>query len=236
MQLASPISAPKLALSSSESVPQDGVRVLLMEHDPISMHVIGQTLRSSRHIHSTIESENCGDISDQNLGASDVVLISCSHKVQCLAADRLAQVLKSGRRVMSLRAEWDRQLIEKAITSGVSGFLVKGPRLSGLPAAVLAVSKGQAVFAPEIIENCSRLRSISRSHSSIRPDARHSLRRPLTAREREVLQLLGQGLSTREAAAALHVSTATIKSHVSHSLTKLGARNRLEAVLLMDQA
>jgi DNA-binding CsgD family transcriptional regulator len=58
----------------------------------------------------------------------------------------------------------------------------------------------------------------------------------LTDREHEVLSLLADGMSTVEAARSLGVSPATIKSHVSHALPKLGARNRLEAVLLIRNA
>jgi DNA-binding NarL/FixJ family response regulator len=57
----------------------------------------------------------------------------------------------------------------------------------------------------------------------------------LTSREREVLGLLAGGMTTAEAAAALTISPTTVKSHVSHSLPKLGVRNRMEAVLLAQR-
>jgi DNA-binding NarL/FixJ family response regulator len=65
-------------------------------------------------------------------------------------------------------------------------------------------------------------------------DAGHdTTRTPLTEREYEVLNLLAEGMSTAEAATELRVSPATVKSHVSHALPKLGARNRVEAVLMI---
>jgi two-component system, NarL family, nitrate/nitrite response regulator NarL len=236
MQLAAPIAALSPSDSPDHSNQSDNVRVLLMEHDPISRHVIGQTLKQSSHIHSITESENCGAVGEHKLRAIDVVLISCSHKIQCLNADQLRQVLQGGPRVMSLREEWTRPMVEKAIASGVSGFFVKGPQLAGLPAAILAVSKGQAVFAPGIMEAFSGLTPHSRQSQTARVTERMGVRQPLTPREYEVLRLLGQGMSTTEAAASLSVTTATVKSHVSHSLAKLGARNRLEAVLMIGQS
>ncbi len=59
---------------------------------------------------------------------------------------------------------------------------------------------------------------------------------PLTAREREVLALLVRGRSNREMARALHFSVPTVKAHVQHVLTKLGARNRIEAIGLAHAA
>lgn len=101
------------------------------------------------------------------------------------------------------------------------GCLTANPGPERLATAVRAVAAGQVVLSPELAPLWTR------AEAPPRPTAH------LTIREHEVFALLADGLTSSEVAASLAVSVATVKSHVSHVLSKLGARNRLEAVLLM---
>jgi DNA-binding NarL/FixJ family response regulator len=116
---------------------------------------------------------------------------------------------------------------------------VKNTEVGGLAAAARAVASGHTVLSPELHGlYTSPVRVVPGpvpSQVSRRAGSPDHLLRLLTGREHKVLALLAEGLSTAEAAADLKVSPATIKSHVSHALTKLGVRNRLEAVLLVRQ-
>jgi DNA-binding NarL/FixJ family response regulator len=120
------------------------------------------------------------------------------------------------------------QYVYAALTAGASGFLLKDVTPDHLVHAVRLVRDGDALLAPAITR-----RLVARF---ARPDpgraARHRDLGTLTPREREVLTLLAGGLSNAELAAALHLSEATVKTHITRILTKLGLRDRVQAVVL----
>ncbi|BEL03517.1 response regulator transcription factor [Actinoplanes sichuanensis] len=114
-----------------------------------------------------------------------------------------------------------------ALTAGASGFLLKDVTPEHLVAAVRMVRAGDALLAPAITR-----RLVERfAHRDPAP-ARHRDLAVLTPRELEVLRLLAEGLSNAELAAHLHLSEATVKTHVARILAKLGLRDRVQAVVL----
>jgi DNA-binding NarL/FixJ family response regulator len=113
-----------------------------------------------------------------------------------------------------------------ALYAGASGFLLKDVRRDDLVHAVRVVAAGESLLAPSITRRL--IADLTRSRPRTRPAA--SLDQ-LTARERETLVLLGRGLSNAEIAAAMTVSGHTVKTHVSNTLTKLGLRDRVQAVI-----
>jgi DNA-binding NarL/FixJ family response regulator len=118
-----------------------------------------------------------------------------------------------------------------ALTAGASGFLLKDVTPEHLVAAVRMVRTGDALLAPAIT------RRLVERFARRDPDAQ-SLHRDLgalTPREVEVLKLLAQGLSNAELASALHLSEATVKTHVARILSKLGLRDRVQAVVAAYQ-
>jgi len=115
-----------------------------------------------------------------------------------------------------------------ALTAGASGFLLKDVTPEHLVAAVRMVRTGDALLAPAITR-----RLVSRFARRDPDDAAvHRDLGALTARELEVLRLLAQGLSNAELAARLHLSEATVKTHVARILGKLALRDRVQAVVL----
>ncbi|WP_326822571.1 response regulator transcription factor [Streptosporangium sp. NBC_01756] len=115
-----------------------------------------------------------------------------------------------------------------ALTAGASGFLLKDVTPEHLVAAVRLVRSGDALLAPTITR-----RLVERFAQ--RDDAKAALHRDLselTPRELEVLRLLATGLSNAELAARLTLSTTTVKTHVARILSKLGLRDRVQAVVL----
>ncbi|WIN00805.1 response regulator transcription factor [Actinoplanes oblitus] len=115
-----------------------------------------------------------------------------------------------------------------ALTAGASGFLLKDVTPEHLVAAVRMVRSGDALLAPAITR-----RLVERfAQRETGPAAGHRELGTLTARELEVLRLLAQGLSNAELAARLHLSEATVKTHVARILAKLGLRDRVQAVVL----
>jgi DNA-binding NarL/FixJ family response regulator len=115
-----------------------------------------------------------------------------------------------------------------ALAAGASGFLLKDAPPEQLIAAIQVVAGGDALLAPSITR---RLIEEFVRRSPARPGPPPQLT-GLTARELEVLRLLARGLSNAEIAAELVLGEATIKTHVGNLLTKLGLRDRVQAVVL----
>jgi DNA-binding NarL/FixJ family response regulator len=115
-----------------------------------------------------------------------------------------------------------------AIRAGASGFMLKDARPEDILSAVRVVAAGDALLAPSITR---RLISELAARPVDAPSPPAELG-ALTEREREVLALVGRGLSNAEVAERLYVSPATAKTHVSHIMTKLYARDRAQLVVL----
>ncbi|WP_312888389.1 response regulator transcription factor [Nonomuraea rhodomycinica] len=112
-----------------------------------------------------------------------------------------------------------------ALRAGASGFLLKDVRRDDLVNAVRVVAGGESLLAPQVT---TRLISAFTSRPAARPAEALGV---LTARERETLQLIARGLSNAEIAEAMVVSEHTVKTHVSNVLSKLGLRDRVQAVI-----
>ena len=120
----------------------------------------------------------------------------------------------------------DDDYLFSALRAGATGFLLKNCPPDDLVSAIRLAVQGHALLAPEVTQ-----RVIERSTSRARPapDPRIG---DLTERERDVLVAMARGRSNAEIADDLVVSAATVKSHVSHVLTKLGVRDRVQAVIV----
>jgi DNA-binding NarL/FixJ family response regulator len=160
----------------------------------------------------------------------DVVLMDIRMPVlDGLAATRRItddQGLEGVRVVMLTTFELDEYVFE-AIRSGASGFLVKDTEPEELVRAVRAVVEGDALLSPGV----TRRLIAEFAARSKEPSAAASLAR-LTEREREVMALVGMGLTNDEIARRLVVSPLTAKTHVSRTMVKLGARDRAQLVVL----
>jgi DNA-binding NarL/FixJ family response regulator len=120
------------------------------------------------------------------------------------------------------------EYVFEALLAGASGFALKSRPLDELLSAIRTVAAGDALLAPSVTRRLiahftTRARAPSKAHRGLEE---------LTEREREVLSLVAQGLSNAELAEMLHVSLPTAKTHVSRILTKLGARDRTQLVIL----
>ncbi|MER7502612.1 response regulator transcription factor [Nonomuraea pusilla] len=122
------------------------------------------------------------------------------------------------------------EYIVEALRSGASGFLLKDVPPDELVQAIRVVAAGDAIVAPSVTRRlldrfASRLPSAHEQPAPARLDR-------LTERELEVLRLIAKGMSNAEIAAKLVVSETTVKTHVGNVLTKLGLRDRVQAVVL----
>jgi DNA-binding NarL/FixJ family response regulator len=116
-----------------------------------------------------------------------------------------------------------------ALRAGASGFLAKDVPAEDLVAAIRTVARGEAIVAPRILQRLLDRFATTLPDPIAAPPRRLDV---LTEREREVLVQVARGLSNAEIARALSVSETTIKTHVGHVLTKLGLRDRVQAVVL----
>ena len=117
-----------------------------------------------------------------------------------------------------------------ALRAGASGFLTKDVPAEDLVAAIRTVAAGDAVVAPRILRHLLDRFATSLPDPAVRQ--RPARLDTLTDREREVLVQLAAGRSNAEIAQKLSVSETTVKTHVGHVLTKLGLRDRVQAVVL----
>lgn len=129
-------------------------------------------------------------------------------------------------RVLILTTFEIEEYVFESIQAGASGFLLKTAPPDQLLAAVRTVAAGDALLAPSVTRRV--VEEFARLYRPARPAA--ELKR-LSEREREVLVLVARGLSNAEVAARAHISEATVKTHVSHLLEKLGLRDRVQLVV-----
>jgi DNA-binding NarL/FixJ family response regulator len=119
-----------------------------------------------------------------------------------------------------------------ALDAGASGFLLKNAAPEELVTAVRVAAGGDALLAPEVTRRViGRFAGAGRVESITSPIPAPPLAVDLTEREREVLRLVAQAMSNAEIAETLFIGEATVKTHVSNVLQKLGARDRVAAVV-----
>ena len=133
-------------------------------------------------------------------------------------------------RVVVLTTFSHSEVVYDALVAGASGFLLKDMPDVQLTGAIRAVARGEELLAPTIT------RRLVEEFVAAGTRSRTSGLDRLTAREHDVLELLATGLSNAEIAGRLYLSVETIKTHVSRVLDKLGARDRVQAVILAYEA
>jgi DNA-binding NarL/FixJ family response regulator len=154
---------------------------------------------------------------------------------QIAAADDLSAV-----KVVILTTFETDEYVYQALRAGASGFLVKDAEPEELIRAVRVVHKGEALLSPSVtrrlIASLARRAPGAPAAAAGRDPANRALPASdlarLTEREREVLALVAQGLSNEEIAVRLYLSPLTTKTHVSHIMTKLSARDRARLVVI----
>ncbi|MCU0314053.1 MAG: response regulator transcription factor [Solirubrobacteraceae bacterium] len=145
-----------------------------------------------------------------------------------LAATRQLRTTHPAVRVLIVTTFDLDEYVYDALLAGAAGFLLKDARPTELITAVRAVASGDALIAPRVTRRLIEAFVAARPRT-VPEDARIT---GLSEREREILLLLARGLSNREIAEHVHLSEATIKTHVASVLAKLQVRDRVRAVIV----
>ncbi|MER5768921.1 response regulator transcription factor [Streptomyces sp. NPDC001985] len=212
------------------------IRVVIADDEPLIRAGIRLILTSDRGIEVVAEASNGREAIEQvRAHSADVVLLDIQMPVMDgLTALGELRRAAPGTRVVVLTTFGERDNVLRALESGGAGFLLKDTAPAELIGAVRAAAAGDAYLSPgatrHVVDRLASGRAASRSER-----ARDLVSR-LSAREREVLSLLGEGLSNADAGKRLHMSEATVKTYVSRLLAKLECDNRVQAALLARDA
>ncbi|MFI1394437.1 response regulator [Streptomyces sp. NPDC020681] len=212
------------------------IRVVIADDEPLIRAGIRMILTSDREIEVVAEAANGREAVDlARAHSADVVLLDIQMPVMdgLTAMGELRRAVPEAR-VIVLTTFGERENVLRTLESGGAGFLLKDTAPAELIGAVRAAAAGDAYLSPgatrHVVDQLATGRAATRSE-----EARVRVA-GLSAREREVLSLLGEGLSNADAGRRLHMSEATVKTYVSRILAKLECENRVQAALLARDA
>jgi len=205
-------------------------RIVIADDQPLVRVGLRKILEAETDLDVVAEASDGEDaVAETRLHRPDVVLMDIRMPVlDGIEATRRIVGAQPATRVLILTTFGLDTYVFDALRAGASGFMLKDAPPEELVAAVRLVARGEALLAPAVtrgvIEEFAR-RPVARS-----PEPSPALAE-LTAREREVLELLARGRSNPEICAELVISEATAKTHVARILQKLGLRDRVQAVI-----
>ena len=218
----------RVLLADDQALIRAGFRVLLEAADDIE--VIGEAVNGDQAVELATAERPDVILMDIRMPGTDGLAATA----QIAAADGL-----NGVKVVILTTFETDEYVYQALRAGASGFLVKDAEPEELIRAVRVVHKGEALLSPSVTRRL--IASLATRAPAVPAAAGRDPANParpaadlarLTEREREVLALVAQGLSNEEIATRLYLSPLTTKTHVSHIMTKLGARDRAQLVVI----
>jgi DNA-binding NarL/FixJ family response regulator len=227
----------RVLLADDQALIRAGFRVLLEAAGDVE--VVGEAVNGEQAV--DMARAECPDVILMDIRMPELDGLEATRRI---AADgALAEV-----KVVILTTFETDDYVYQALRAGASGFLVKDAEPEDLIRAVRVVARGDALLSPSVTRRLiaafarrapaaalnNGLRngfSAGQRNGEGRPRPGHDLSR-ITEREREVLSLVAEGLSNEEIATRLYLSPLTTKTHVSHIMTKLDARDRAQLVVI----
>ena len=203
----------RVLLADDEAMVREGIRLIVESEDDIE--VVGEAGDGHEAVDAALRLH------------PDVVLMDIRMpSLDGLEATRRLFAANASARVIVLTTFDNDEYVYDALKSGASGFMLKSAPREQLIAAVRIASRGEELLAPSITR-----RLIEEFVRGPAPGQRPAALQELTEREVDVLRLIGRGRSNEEIASELFISYATVKTHIGRVFTKLGVRDRAQAVV-----
>jgi DNA-binding NarL/FixJ family response regulator len=202
------------------------IRVLLVDDQSIVREGLASLLQAKPDIEVVGEAENGRIAIEKSLSLQpDVVLMDIRMPVM----DGVAAISALAReapqiKILVLTTFDDDEYVTQAMANGAKGYLLKDTPSEELAQAIRSVYKGYTQLGPGLFEKVK----VAPSTPPVEPPPELTA---LTSREREVLQLIGQGYNNREIAEELYISERTVKNHVNSILRRLNLRDRTQAAI-----
>ncbi|MFE7316537.1 response regulator [Streptomyces sp. NPDC057555] len=214
--------------------PTAPIRVLLADDEAMIRHGVRLILRHAEGIDVVAEAaDGRAAVEEAAAHHPDVALVDIRMPVcDGLAAIAPLLALDPAPRVVMLTTFGDDDNVVRALREGAAGFLLKDEGPQELISAVRAAAAGDAVLSPGVTGAViSRMLRSNAPQNAGSSQADERIAR-LTGREREVLAMLGQGMSNQDIAGRLGIGVGTVKTHVGAILDKTGSASRVQAALL----
>ncbi|MGW5661276.1 response regulator [Streptomyces sp. NPDC003758] len=208
----------RVVLADDQQLIRTALRMVMEEID--DLEVVGEAATGEEAV--TLTEELRPDVVVMDIRMPQVDGIDATRRITAGPTDT---------RIVVLTTFDDDDYVYGALRAGASGFLVKDMALDDIIGAVRVVASGDALLAPGVTR---RLIQDFAARPGPAPNRRDL--RGITDREREVLTLVGSGLSNAEIAAELCISVATAKTYLTRLLTKLDARDRVQLVITAYEA
>ncbi|CAM5462018.1 response regulator transcription factor [Streptomyces tanashiensis] len=212
------------------------IRVVIADDEPLIRAGIRMILISDPEIEVVGEAaDGRAAVEAARVHAADVVLLD----IQMPVLDGLSALPELRRaapaaRVIILTTFGERENVLRALEHGGAGFLLKDTAPAELIGAVRAAAAGDAYLSPAATRHV--VERLATGREAARAEEARTRVAALSEKERDVLSLLGEGLSNADAGKRLHMSEATVKTYVSRILAKLHCENRVQAALLARDA
>jgi DNA-binding NarL/FixJ family response regulator len=211
------------------------IRVLLVDDDPLVRSGLRMMLAGAAAADVVGEAEDGrGVLAAVDRHRPDVVLMDIRMpQLDGIAATRLLRAQPRPPAVIVLTTFQADELVLGALQAGAAGFLLKDTPPAEIVRAIELVHAGEAMLSPAVTRRL--IAHVAGADAQRHERARERLA-ALSEREREVALAVGRGAANAEIAAELHMSVATVKAHVSRVLVKLGATNRVQVALLVQES
>ena len=213
------------------------IRVLLVDDDALVRSGLRMMLAGAAQLAVVGEAEDGrGVLPAVDRHHPDVVLMDIRMpRLDGIAATRLLRAQPRPPAVIVLTTFDADELVVRTLQAGAAGFLLKDAAPADIVRAIESVHAGDGTLSPAIARRLIALVAGDHGEATRREQARQRLA-SLTPREYEVATAVGHGLSNADIAGRLHMSTATVKAHVSRLLVKLDVHNRVQIALLVQRA